>query len=74
MGKIQASKDRHLASPLAYSPRSQRAAFRLAKMGKGGQRPPSDADKGLIASEYGWAEITKHRSPADASHDQQQDL
>jgi len=35
-------------------------------MGKGGQRPPSDADKGLIASEYGWAEITKHRSPADA--------
>ena len=22
-------------------------------MGKGGQRPPSDADKGLIASEYG---------------------
>ena len=41
------------ASPLAYSPRSQPAAYRLAKMGKGGQRPPSDADKGLIASEYG---------------------
>uniref|UniRef100_A0A7S3K3F6 Cytochrome b5 heme-binding domain-containing protein n=1 Tax=Aureoumbra lagunensis TaxID=44058 RepID=A0A7S3K3F6_9STRA len=30
-------------------------------MGKGGERPPK-----LVASEFAWAEVTKHRTPNDA--------
>ena len=33
-------------------------------MGKGGERPPSKEE--LVASEFAWSEITKHRTPGDA--------
>ena len=48
-----ASKDRQRARLARYPPPKAAHSSSYSTMGKGGQRPPSDADKGLIASEYG---------------------
>ena len=32
-------------------------------MGKGGERPPQKDE--MVASEFAWSEVTKHRSPED---------